>query len=204
MENQRDTRQLTALEGLIYNLQFGETRDFINGLRSKYSESTDLKKLESAALAIEFVDKVLGFEPETTMGNAFYYGTLIGIYIVESLHPEAEFRTKVFNKINQIIDVSFQETAHISDPNSARVAFAQKMIDCGQNGCERYPDFSLAVESIEDKFIPDATKSYYIRWGMGFALFAGDIVDEELFKAEIANGVDWNADKELLTAEFEL
>lgn len=202
MENRKDIRQIETLETLIYRLQFGEPRDFINELLTKYASSKDTDKLIDAVLNIEFVDSEIGYDPETTMSNAFFYGTLIGIHIVDSLHPEGGFRKRTYNKINQMINVSFDETDSIPDKNNARVAFAQKMIDCGRDGCDRYPAYSSAVENMEDRFIKDATKSPYMRLGMGYVLFAMDIASNEQLEADIANGTDWNAGLEILNNEL--
>lgn len=157
---------------------------FTRSLYFKYRSSTDTPNLITASQSIEPIDKTLGANSEPLTSASFFNGTNIGRHVVDLLHPQqVHLKRRVSLAIEDMINKAEIEVSGLEDDYERQQALAQIILDLGWEGCSQFPDLTAVIENVEDEIIGDATKSQFLRPGMGFMLLG--MTTAETVQAEI-------------------
>lgn len=187
MENTEATNQPDLSKQLLQGFLDDGPNQYIDDLFEQYSETDESTVLKFLSEQLRFKDRDLGIDLDNRISDTFYLGTLIGLKMVNNLHPQPEFRKSVMTKIKFILEKVFDDTLHIPDDFDASVTIVERLLACSEAGCERFSDLSSIIEDVEDRVIANATESPYLRKGMGFVLFAMIMVEQDQAKLDSLN-----------------
>lgn len=170
--NEQNYQPSKALASLSDFLTPENARSFTDDLYAKNFNPKQPDTLLKASLEVEFVDNVLGYDSATLATHAFYRGGLIGNHIIDLSTTQYKIKPLVSKALENMLVWCYDTTDKIEDNDSRRMARAQQILDLGNLGCKMFPEFTAAVENIEDYVVGDVTKSLFMRPGLGFSLYA--------------------------------
>lgn len=190
MENREQTNQSDVLDKLKESLLISNPREFTLELYEENYVPHDDSHLMYVCQSIDRYESVSDQDSDYAAGVALLHGANIGKYITRLFHPSDYFMQSVISEIESVLGSAAASVINIEDNIERGRSFFGAVVGIGRMGCSMYKHFTDAVEQIEDKIVDDATKSQYVRIGLGIVLYAMHNVETKQTERERINDLN--------------